>query len=132
MSKKLMMNNYERSGNMQIQRGVVSANMNNQTILVDNLLFEPNVVIVRITNDISTGTHSLLWTYTPYGNMGIRTDSAGINAGVQSAGLYNNNGFNKGNSSIEVIDNSFKFKSVSSYGPIQQGDEFEWIAIKYE
>lgn len=131
MAKKLMMNSYSENSNMQMQKGVVTADKINATITVNNLLFEPDIVIIRIISDISS-THSLLWTYTPYGSSGIRTDSSGINSGVQLAGLYNDNGYVKGYACITVNENSFTFNSVSVYGQIQQGDEFEWIAIKYE
>ena len=132
MSSKLLMNN-NGGGNMQIQKGTVTATDTGKDITVTGLNFIPNIITVRITSDISTNSHSLLWFYSPYGTTGIRTDSNGITAGLGNGTLlsYSDNGYTKGNASIHLNDTSFTFKSMG-YGPIQAGDVFEWIAIKYE
>ena len=132
MSSKLLMNN-NGGGNMQIQKGTVTATDTGKDITVTGLNFIPNIIMVRITSDISTKPHSLLWFYSSYGTTGIRTDSDGITAGLGTSNSmsYSDNGYTKGNTSIDLNDTSFTFKSMS-YGPIQAGDVFEWVAIKYE
>ena len=132
MSSKLLMNNIVGGGNMQIQKGTVTATKQSDNIRVTGLTFIPDIVIVRIISDISTNVHSLVWVYTPYANIGVRTDSNGISAGLSYGGKYTNNGYNVGGyNSFNLIDGGFIFTSVGSYGPIQANDEFEWTAIKY-
>ena len=132
MSSKLLMNNIVGGDNMQIQKGTVTATSQNENIRVTGLTFVPDIIIVKIISDISTSVHSLVWVYTPYANFGIRTDSNGISAGVSTAGYYTDNGYTVGwNALISLIDGGFQFTSVSSYGPIQANDQFEWTAIKY-
>lgn len=117
---------------MQIQKGTVIAVNTNDTIKVTGLTFIPDIVIVRIISDVS-GVHSLVWVYTPYANLGIRTDSDGISKGISSAGNYIDKGYNIGRyNSFNLIDGGFKFASVNdAYAPIQANDQFEWTAIKY-
>ena len=132
MSSKLLMNNIVGGGNMQIQKGTVTATSQNENIRVTGLTFVPDIIIVRIINDISTNAHSLVWVYTPYAIFGIRTDSGGISAGVSQVGLYTDKGYNVGwKEMFKLIDGGFQFTSVSTYGPIQANDQFEWTAIKY-
>ena len=132
MSSKLLMNNIVGGGNMQIQKGTVTATSQNENIRVTGLTFVPDIIIVRIINDISTSAHSLVWVYTPYASFGVRTDSGGISAGISSGAYYTDNGYTVGwKALISLIDGEFQFTSVSTYGPIQPNDKFEWIAIKY-
>ena len=132
MSSKLLMNNIVGGGNMQIQKGRITATSQNENIQVTGLTFIPDIVIVRIISDISTSIHSLVWIYTPYTNLAIRTDSEGISHGVICAGKYTDNGYTVGSyNSFNLIDGGFQFTSVGSYGPIQPNDQFEWTAIKY-
>ena len=121
---------------MQIQKGIVTATKQNDNIEVTGLTFIPDIIIVRIISDISTSPHSLVWVYTPYANLGIRTDSEGISCGASTAGKYTDNGYTAGNTvpiyaSLELIDGGFMFTSVSLYAEIQTNDQFEWTAIKY-
>lgn len=132
MSSKLLMNNIVGGDNMQIQKGTVTATKQNDNIKVTGLTFIPDIIIVRIISDISTSAHSLVWVYTPYANLGIRTDSDGISHGVSATGKYIDNGYTVGDyGSFNLIDGEFTFTSVSTYGPIQVNDQFEWTAIKY-
>lgn len=133
MSSKLLMNNIVGGDNMQIQKGTVTATSQNENIRVTGLTFVPDIVIVRIISDISTGAHSLAWVYTPYANLGIRTDSDGISHRVVAAGNYTDNGYNVINVStlINLIDGGFQFTSVNKNAGIQPNDQFEWTAIKY-
>ena len=132
MSSKLLMNNIVGGDNMQIQKGIVTATKKNDIIKVTGLTFIPDIIIVRIISDISTSPHSLVWVYTPYANLGIRTDSEGISRGASSAGKYTDNGYNVAiYTSLELIDGGFMFTSVSLYAEIQTNDQFEWTAIKY-
>lgn len=132
MSSKLLMNN-NGGGNMQIQKGTVTASVDNDNIVVTGLAFVPNLVVVRIISDIPTNACSLCWVYTSYATFSSRTDSAGINAGLTGANAYLDKGYNKGQQKIRLVDGGFQFDSIdSSYGPIRQGDQFEWVAIKYE
>ena len=133
MSSKLLMNNIVGGDNMQIQKGIVTATKQNDNIEVTGLTFIPDIIIVRIISDISTNVHSLVWVYTPYASLGIRTDSEGISRGITPSGKYTDNGYTVGNyNSLMLIDGGFMFTSIStSYGSIQANDQFEWIAIKY-
>lgn len=121
---------------MAVQKGTVTSDVTggNTKITVTGLNFVPDVVIVRIISDISTSVHSLFWIYTKYATFAMRTDSAGISAGLNSYALqsYSDNGYIKGNAKIKLINNGFEFYSTEQYGPIQVGDIFEWVAIKYE
>lgn len=133
MSSKLLMNNIVGGGNMQMQKGTVTATAENQNITITGLSFVPNIVFVRIISDISALTRSLCWIYTPYAIFSSRTDSNGINAGITGANSYLDKGYNKGVQKIKLIDGGFQFDTIdTSYGPIRQGDQFEWVAIKYE
>ena len=133
MSSKLLMNNIVGGDNMQIQKGTVTASVDNDNIVVTGLAFVPNLVVVRIISDIPTNACSLCWVYTSYATFSSRTDSAGINAGLTGANAYLDKGYNKGQQKIRLVDGGFQFDSIdSSYGPIRQGDQFEWVAIKYE
>ena len=132
MSSKLLMNNIVGGGNMQIQKGTVIATSQNENIRVRGLSFIPDIVIIRIVGDVFTSTHSLVWVYTPYATLGIRTDSDGISKGIVFGGVYTDNGCNTGSNVLfNLIDGGFQFTSVSTYGPIQANDQFEWTAIKY-
>ena len=133
MSSKLLMNNIVGGDNMQIQKGIVTATKQNDNIEVTGLTFIPDIIIVRIISDVSTSAHSLVWVYTPYANLGIRTDSGGISRRVVAAGNYTDNGYNVINVStlINLIDSGFKFGNINQSGPIQANDQFEWTAIKY-
>lgn len=134
MSSKLLMNNIVGGDNMQIQKGTVTATLQNENIRVRGLTFVPDIVIVRIISDVSTSTHSLVWVYTPYFNIGIRTDSEGISHGISTTGKYTDNGYTTSNdyNSFGLIDGGFTFTSVNNtYGVIQPNDQFEWTAIKY-
>lgn len=132
MSSKLLMNNIVGGDNMQIQKGTVTATSQNENIRVTGLTFIPDIVIVRIISDISTSAHSLVWVYTPYANLGLRTDSDGISHGLSSTGYYRDNGYNVGvNDFFYLVEGGFQFTSVSTYGGIQPNDQFEWTAIKY-
>ena len=135
MSSKLLMNNIVGGDNMQIQKGTVTATAESQDITITGLSFVPNIVFVRIISDISTLSRSLCWIYTPYATFSSRTDSEGINANEGIAGLnsYLDKGYNKGVQKIKLIDGGFQFDTINgAYGPIRQGDQFEWVAIKYE
>ena len=132
MSSKLLMNNIVGGGNMQIQKGIVTATTQNENIKVTGLTFIPDIIIVRIISDVSTSAHSLVWVYTPYATFGVRTDSGGISVGLSTAGYYTDNGYTVGWGSLfSLIDGGFQFTSVSTYGPVQANDQFEWTAIKY-
>lgn len=121
---------------MTVQKGTVISDVagSSAKITVTGLNFVPDIVIVRIISDISTGVHTLFWVYTKYATFTMRTDSDGISAGLnQSANQsYSDNGYIKWQSKINLIDNGFEFHSADTYGPIQVGDIFEWTAIKYE
>lgn len=133
MSSKLLMNNIVGGDNMQIQKGTVTATVDNQEITITGLSFIPNIILVRIISDIPTVACSLCWVYTPYARFSSRTDSNGINAGITGANSYLDKGYNKGVQKIKLIDGGFQFDTIdTSYGPIRQGDQFEWVAIKYE
>ena len=132
MSSKLLMNNIVGGDNMQIQKGIVTATKQGEKIRVTGLTFIPDIVIVRIISDISTNAHSLVWVYTPYANLGIRTDSDGISKGTGTGGKYIDRGYNISNyDAFNLIDGGFQFSSISQYGPIQANDQFKWTAIKY-
>lgn len=132
MSSKLLMNN-NGGGNMQMQKGTVTATSDKQNITITGLTFIPDIVFVRITSDISTLTHSLCWVYTPYATFSSRTDSSGISAGITSINSYLYKENTKGSPKINLLNGGFQFNSIDlSYGPITQGDQFEWVAIKYE
>lgn len=132
MSHKLLMNN-NGGGNMQMQKGTVTATSDKQDITITGLTFIPDIVFVRITSDISTLTHSLCWVYTPYVTFSSRTDSAGISVGITGINSYSDKGYNKGLPKIKLVDGGFQFDAIEqTYGPIRQGDQFEWVAIKYE
>ena len=131
MSSKLLMNNIVGGGNMQIQKGTVTATSQNENIRVTGLTFVPDIVIVRIISDISTSAHSLVWVYTPYASFGVRTDSGGISSGVASAGNYTDKGYSISRyDAFKLIDGGFMFTSVSKNAGIQTNDQFEWAAIK--
>lgn len=133
MSSKLLMNNIVGGDNMQIQKGTVTATVDNQEITITGLSFIPNIILVRIISDIPTVACSLCWVYTPYARFSTRTDSNGISAGITGTNYYADKGYTKGIARIELVDEGFKFLSIdTSYGPIRQGAQFEWIAIKYE
>lgn len=132
MSHKLLMNN-NGGGNMQMQKGTVTATADKQNIAITGLTFVPDIVLIKIISDVSTLARSLCWVYTSYATFSSRTDSAGINAGLTGANAYLDKGYNKGQQKIRLVDGGFQFDSIdSSYGPIRQGDQFEWVAIKYE
>lgn len=132
MSSKLLMNN-NGGGNMQMQKGIVTATVDNQEMTITGLSFIPNIIFVRIISDIPTSACSLCWVYTPYARFSIRTDSGGISSGITGKDYYADKGYTVGTSKIELVDEGFKFLSIDiSYGPIRQGDQFEWVAIKYE
>ena len=132
MSSKLLMNNIVGGDNMQIQKGIVTATRKDENIKVTGLTFIPDIIIVRIISDISTSAHSLVWVYTPYASLGIRSDSNGVSAGVLSSTKYTDNGYTVGSFNfLKLIDGGFSFVSVSSFAPIQANDQFEWTAIKY-
>ena len=132
MSSKLLMNNIVGGDNMQIQKGIVTATRDKDNIKVTGLTFTPDIIIVRIIGDISTGTHSLVWIYTPYANLGIRTDSDGISRGITPVAKYTDNGYSVSTyAPLELIDGGFMFWNISEYGPIRANDQFEWTAIKY-
>lgn len=133
MSSKLLMNNIVGGGNMQMQKGTVTATAENQNITITGLSFVPNIVFVRIISDISALARSLCWIYTPYARFSIRTDSSGISSGITGKDYYADKGYTVGTSKIKLIDGGFQFNTIdTSYGPIRQGDQFEWVAIKYE
>ena len=133
MSSKLLMNNIVGGDNMQIQKGIVTATKLDESIKVTGLTFIPDIIIVRIISDISTSAHSLVWVYTPYASLGVRTDSEGISRRAVAAGNYTDKGYNVINVStlISLIDGGFKFGSINQSGPIQANDQFEWTAIKH-
>lgn len=132
MSSKLLMNNIVGGDNMQIQKGTVTATSQDENIRVRGLTFVPDIIIVRIIGDVSTSTHSLVWVYTPYARFGLRTDSGGISHGLSLTGYYTDNGYTVGgNNLFYLVEGGFQFTSISSYGPIQANDQFEWTAIKY-
>ena len=133
MSSKLLMNNIVGGDNMQIQKGTVTATLQNDNIKVTGLTFIPNIIFVRIISDISTSACSLCWVYTPYATFSSRTDSNGINKGITGVNSYLDKGYNKGLQKIKLIDGGFQFDTIDIvYGFIRQGDQFEWVAIKYE
>lgn len=132
MSSKLLMNNIVGGDNMQIQKGIVTATRQDEAMKVTGLTFIPDIIIIRIISDISTGAHSLVWVYTPYASLGIRSDSDGVSAGVLSSVKYTDNGYTKGPFDfLKLIDGGFMFSSVSAFSQIQANDQFEWTAIKY-
>lgn len=133
MSHKLLMNNSISGSNMQVQKGTVIATNTNNSITVNDLNFTPDIVLVRI-KDISTynTVHSLFWIYTKYASCSIRTDSGGIKNNIANKCMYTDLGYTKGDTAITVKNNSFTFSSLSNYGPIQAGDEFEYVAIAYD